>query len=298
MKKSDIKKKYYILDPIVESYWEEVRDMYSKPHMSHYVSYDDLYREYEEGVKRKQGLCIGSDFLIYNTIKFLSAELKEYALVNAKIAKLTAETAIKIGDFGQYNAGANDPMEKGYYKNLENAEIAEWILTGNSKHEELINCLIMLRNTYGDFTRKCSKEDKIGSIYMWILPSILFGDIEEGRRNYDLLVDTSKFDVEKIEYNGRDIIKTAFVLFEYLEGKDNLHEIASATMEEYFYNMTGWGREGSKPRDRIWYDITPKWALCVARIRAKYFTGEIDPINITQSLRYMYDCMRPIKNDL
>lgn len=291
MSKTDIKKKYCILDPIVESYWKEVKALYLNPNLADEVSYGDIYKEYEEYAEKKMGLVNWASNLIRRTIRLLVVELKEFAVINATMAKLGAETAIKIGDFGQYNAGVNEPMEKGYYNNLENAEIAKWILTGNSEHEELIDCLTKLRNTYGGFNRKCSTEDKRDSIYMWILPSVLFGDIKEARRNYDLLVDSSKFDVEKIEHNGSDIIKTSYVLFEYLEGKENLHEIASATMEEFFYNMTGWGREGNKPRDRIWYDITEKWALCVARIRAKYFTGETDPIKITQSLRYMYECM-------
>ncbi len=297
MSKTDIKKKYYILDPIVESYWKEVEALYLNPNLADEVSYGDIYKEYEEYAEKKMGLVNWASNLIRRTTRLLVVELKEFAVINATMAKLGAETAIKIGDFGQYNADANDPMEIGYFHNLENAEIAEWILTGNSKHQELINCLTKLRNTYGGFNRKWSLEDKKDAICMWILPSVLFGDIKEARRNYDLLVDSSKFDIEKIEYNGHDIIKTSFVLLEYLEGKENLKEIASATMEEFFYNMTGWGREGNKPRDRIWYDITEKWALCVARIRAKYFTGESDPIKITQSLRYMYECMRPVKND-
>lgn len=298
MKKSDIKKKYYILDPIVELYWEELKTLYLNTNLADEVSYGNLYKEYERDVEARIGLVVGGKLLIDRSIQLIVSDLPEYASVTASMAKLTGETAIKIGDFGQYNDGVNDPIEKGLFYNLENIEIAEWILTGISNPIELLKYLTILRNTYGSFNRSWSMEDKKDGIFLWILPSILFGDIEEGRRHYNLLVDTSKFDIEKIEYNGRDIIKTAFVLFEYLEGKENLREIASATMEEFFYNMNGWGRKGSKPRDRIWNDIILKWALCVARIRAKYFTGEIDPIKITQSLRYMYDSMRPIKNDL
>ena len=118
MSKTDIKKKYYILDPIVESYWKEVEALYLNPNLADEVSYGELYREYEEDVKKKQGLSIGCDFLIYRTIKLLSAELKEYALVNAKIAKLTAKTAIKIGDFGHKVDKSNSKKTSPFLKEL------------------------------------------------------------------------------------------------------------------------------------------------------------------------------------
>lgn len=279
------------VDPVVTQYWEQQRNYYLKPAYKYVFSPEANLEKYGEYKRNKKGLLAGASTALFSSICEIAAGLIDMGLENAAVAKKFAETALEVGDLGQYGPEPYPPVEFGMYQNLDHLHQANWILTGQ-KDANLRKALVYLTSIGDKYNlprKKMSFEYRWEETWGCVVPYIIGGDIAQARYRFQQIHGDLNLDINEIAINGKDFFKTIYVLLEYLNNKDDKSkDIATRTIEIFYYNISGWGHVGTKPRDRLWNDLMTEGNFKIARIRADYFTGEKDPIKIIQSIRGPY----------
>ncbi len=241
------------IDPVAKKYWDEQRDFYSKEEHQILFSPDAHQEKYEKYKKNKQGLLGGATNILMDSIGQITAGLVDMGLKNAAIAKKYAETALEVGDLRQYGGAPFSP-EYGTYINTVNIHNANWILTGE-KDENLkksLELLTIVRNKYDSPKKEQSSGERWVDTWIYVVPYLIGGDFTQSWNLFKLIHGNININLEKNETNAKDFVKTIYLILEYLANKDVAIKIsASQTVDLFYYNITGWGHEGSKPRDRL-----------------------------------------------
>jgi hypothetical protein len=270
----------------VRRYWESQYDFILKRKDDYFspLRYEDAYEEHKA---KRHGLLASALIAISHGITIIAGGVVDLGIAHIKWAKKFAETAIEVGDFGQYYSPPYPP-ELGLQINYHHLAFANWVLSGTPDLENEGRSLDKLRilgaNAYAD-SKERRADDRWLDTWIYVVPFLIAGDVTEAKEQFSMIHGDVKVDATRVSANGQDFVKVTYLLLLHLTGQGITRETAIKAIEKYYFNITGWGREGKRPRDRFWNTLTPEQHVAFARVRARFITGERDPIAVIRSIR-------------
>ncbi|MDH3976846.1 MAG: hypothetical protein OEV42_21505 [Deltaproteobacteria bacterium] len=277
------------MDRVVENYWNEMHAYYLREDYQVLFSPETYKEDFEESKINKRGLSGGAQSLLHDCINEIVCGLVERGLELAVLAKKFSETAIKVGDLMQY-MNPPYPKELGLYLNYEYLQKANWILTGKTDKNlrKSLYYLSIVRKKYEPPEKNTSVGNRWVDTWTYVVSYMIGGNLQEAINQFNQIHGDIRIDFENIAKNSENFVKTMCVVLKYLQNNSELEDIARNTFNKFCYNISGWGKKGSRPSDKMWKELTIEEHFQIARIRAIYFTGEKDPVKIIQSIKGLH----------
>jgi hypothetical protein len=266
----------------VNQYWEKQRQYYVNNSLS--LSIDLDQKKYETYLESRKGLLFGSYPLLVDSIQLIASGFKQLGLGKARMSKRFAESALEVGDL----IYLNEPPEHGRHMIYANLSMTKWIL-GEVGWELLCRDSVKYWCDYlavsgvsqGKYPPYLKKE------HLWeaIIPYLLIEDIKKAMEQFQIAFSTLNIDPVKITQNAKSEEKTLGVVINYLSGNSDMENTARETLAQFRLNASRWGCDEGSKTDLLWKEIFVPRHLLLARIWAKFFSKESDPIKIILSIR-------------
>ncbi|HEX7889869.1 MAG TPA: hypothetical protein VF522_10960 [Ramlibacter sp.] len=298
------------IDPLVLRYWEKERSVLEREK-------NDTYRpgcserELGDMVRNRRGLLGSSEREYAHGLRYIAAGLVDEGLKHARFAVRFGELAQDVEDLGIYNDSLppddlrRQSRETGLARLHASLYWGKWML-GEPTAQAHLELSLQSTKIYWEEVPPQTPVTDPGdqSIGLWgtVVPFLRIGWVEDAARWFRLVVGPKPMSVREtartasyldrrpaIQLSSNAMMLRAYLqtLLAWLSERRESEERARSASDTFHFTISRWGHNERSVQGRLWNQFLRREHVELAQLRAQYFTHEIDPIAIVQSIRGM-----------